>query len=128
MNHSSHFLWLICPSDWLHIGNRCYYFSDESSTWPEAQNDGRARGGDMAVPENTDIIYNQKIIPNILAHFSYAPTSHCNTLCNSSYNRQTLLLGGLLLALSNMNFWETTKALVDKHKGETLYRMLNIAN
>ena len=59
LNHSSHFLDLICPSDWLHIGDRCYYFSDKSRIWSDAQNDCRARGGDMAVPENSDV--NEKI-------------------------------------------------------------------
>ena len=58
-NHSSHFIGLICPSDRLHIGDRCYYFSNKSTTWHEAQNDCRARGGDMAVPENSDM--NEKI-------------------------------------------------------------------
>ncbi len=54
------FLGLICPCDWLHIDDRCYYFSNKtSSSWSEAQNDCRARGGDLAVPENSDI--NEKI-------------------------------------------------------------------
>ncbi len=43
----------------MHIDDRCYYFSNKSSNWSEAQNDCRARGGDLAVPENSDM--NEKI-------------------------------------------------------------------
>ena len=70
MTKSSSIFWLMhilfsslglikCPSDWLHIDDHCYYFSNKSSSWSEAQNDCRARGGDLAVPENSDI--NEKI-------------------------------------------------------------------
>ena len=43
----------------MHIDDRCYYFSNKSSTWSDAQNDCRALGEDLAVPENSNI--NEKI-------------------------------------------------------------------
>ena len=37
------------------IDEQCYYFSNKTSTWYQAQNDCRALGGDLAVPENLDM-------------------------------------------------------------------------
>ena len=37
------------------IDGRCYYFGNKTSTQSQAQNDCRARGGDLAVPENLDM-------------------------------------------------------------------------
>ncbi|XP_046861608.1 C-type lectin domain family 4 member D-like [Xenia sp. Carnegie-2017] len=41
-----------CPSDWLHIGSSCYFFSTKAATWKKARKLCQQMGGDLAVPKN----------------------------------------------------------------------------
>ncbi|XP_046861055.1 P-selectin-like [Xenia sp. Carnegie-2017] len=41
-----------CPSDWLHIGSSCYFFSAKVATWNKARKLCQQKGGDLALPKN----------------------------------------------------------------------------
>ncbi|CAB4028580.1 Hypothetical predicted protein, partial [Paramuricea clavata] len=45
----------VCPSNSIQINGHCYYLNYKTGSWNEARKECRYRGGDLAVPNSSEI-------------------------------------------------------------------------